>query len=124
MKKDEAVILLKNHSDFSTRNENSFLYLLKEKEIVNKNLFFEIMDCILVVSDSIDILEIKYIYSIVFWSRSWLDTGYFQDKLSIDSIKKLKVYIQIIEETLYYLLHEKKEEAFWAYNEYLDGRYS
>lgn len=87
MKKDEAVILLKNHSDFSTRNENSFLYLLKEKENVNKNLFFEIMDCILVVSDSIDILEIKYIYSIVFWSRSWLDTGYFQDKLSIDSIK-------------------------------------
>ena len=67
--------------------------------------------------------QIKDIYSIVFWCRSWLDAGWIEKQLGSDTKERLRIYTGIIENALYYLLENNVEEAFWAYNEFLDGRY-
>ncbi|MBR4085510.1 MAG: hypothetical protein IKK33_14640 [Lachnospiraceae bacterium] len=122
MNKIEAVNLLSFHGNFN--QENSFLYNIRVKCKVEEKLFYEIMDCIIKISDNaLNNEQIKSIYSIVFWCRSWINTGVLQQKLDILSTKKLMIYIDIIENSLYYLLEGDVEEAFWAYNEFLDGRY-
>lgn len=123
MSKQEAIRLLCFHGDFN--EENSFMYCIREKGRVEDKLFHEIMNCIITISD--DMLnneEIKSIYSIIFWCRSWLNTGILEKKLDIMSKERLLIYLDIIENSLYYLLDGDVEEAFWAYNEFLDGRYS
>lgn len=129
MNKKEAKEKLQLHSDFITENEDSFLYSLKQKFKINKNNFFEIMEIIKCLAEDcfykkIDGEVIKNIYTIIFWCRSWLGEGALLDiNLNLDEKKLLLKYTEIIEETLYYLLNGEIEEAFWIYNEYLDGRY-
>ncbi len=122
MSKEEALELLEFHGDFS--RENSFLYYVKEVSLVNENVFHEIMNCVITLSNSsINIQEVAYIYNIIFWCRSWLDSGVLEKRMELLSRNILRTYIEIIENALYYLLHDNVEEAFWAYSEFLDGRY-
>ena len=123
MNRVNAIDVLKLHSDFN--KENSFLYAIKESNIVDYNLFQEIMDSLIVLSkDTIEKEQIKNVYSIVFWCRSWLDAGWIEKQLGSAAKETLRVYTEIIENALYYLLENDAEEAFWAYNEFLDGRYN
>lgn len=123
MNRVNAIDVLKLHSDFN--KENSFLYAIKESNIVDYNLFQEIMDSLIVLSkDTIEKEQIKNVYSIVFWCRSWLDAGWIEKQLGSAAKETLRVYTEIIENALYYLLENNAEEAFWAYNEFLDGRYN
>lgn len=123
MNRVNAIDVLKLHSDFN--KENSFLYAIKESNIVDYNLFQEIMDSLIVLSkDTIEKEQIKNVYSIVFWCRSWLDAGWIEKQLGSATKETLRVYTEIIENALYYLLENNAEEAFWAYNEFLDGRYN
>lgn len=122
MNRENAINLLKLHSDLN--KENGYLYTIKEKNIVNADLFREIMDSLIVLSkELIEKEQIKDIYSIVFWCRSWLDAGWIEKQLGSTTKETLIVYTEIIENALYYLLENNVEEAFWAYNEFLDGRY-
>lgn len=122
MNREKAINLLKIHSDLN--KENGYLYTIKEKNIVNSDLFREIMDSLIVLSkEFIQKEQIKDIYSIVFWCRSWLDAGWIEKQLGSATKERLRIYTGIIENTLYYLLENNVEEAFWAYNEFLDGRY-
>lgn len=122
MNKIEALNLLNYHSDYN--QENSFLYCIREKSKLEEKSFYEIMDCIIAISeDDLSIEQIKSIYGIIFWCRGWMNTGVIQQKLDVLSTKNLMIYIDIIENALYYLLEGDVEEAFWAYNEFLDGRY-
>lgn len=122
MNRENAINLLKLHSDLN--KENGYLYTIKEKNIVNSDLFREIMDSLIVLSkELIEKEQIKDIYSIVFWCRSWLDAGWIEKQLGSTTKEILIVYTEIIENALYYLLENNVEEAFWAYNEFLDGRY-
>lgn len=122
MDRENAIKLLKLHSDLN--KENGYLYTIKEKNIVNPDLFREIMDCLIVLSkELIEKEQIKDIYSIVFWCRSWLDAGWIEKQLGSDTKERLRIYTGIIENALYYLLENNVEEAFWTYNEFLDGRY-
>lgn len=123
MNRVNAIDVLKLHSDFN--EENSFLYAIKESNTVDYNLFQEIMDSLIVLSkDTIEKEQIKNVYSIVFWCRSWLDAGWIEKQLGSAAKETLRVYTEIIENALYYLLENNAEEAFWAYNEFLDGRYN
>lgn len=122
MNREKAINLLKIHSDLN--EENGYLYFIKECNIVDYNLFEEIMESLKVLSkDNIEQEQIKNIYSIVFWCRSWLDAGLIQKQLGMVAQDTLKVYTEIIECALYYLLEKNIEDAFWAYEEFLDGRY-
>lgn len=118
MNREEAINLLNVHSDFN--KENGYLYLIKECNIVDYTLFNEIMESLKVISGAnIEQEQIKNVYSIVFWCRSWLDAGW----LGSAAEEKLIIYTEIIESALYYLLEKNNEEAFWAYEEFLNGRY-
>lgn len=122
MNRENAINLLKIHSDLN--KENGYLYTIKEKKFVNSDFFREIMDSIIILSkELIEKEQIKDIYSIVFWCRSWLDAGWIGKQLGSTTKETLRVYTEIIENALYYLLENNAEEAFWAYNEFLDGRY-
>lgn len=122
MNRERAIDVLKVHSDFN--KESGYLYAIKEDNIVNSNLFHEIMESLIVLGkESIEKAQIKDIYSITFWCRSWIDSGWIEKKIGADEKEKLKMHVGIIENALYYLLEDDVEEAFWAYNEFLDGRY-
>lgn len=109
-------------------NEIGFLYLLKNNYVINTEYFFEIMESLENVANHLHYKELngeilKCIYTIIFWCRSWLSKDGLLDKRLMCSQKEILIsYIEILEETLYYLLLGNKEEAFWRYNEYLDGR--
>lgn len=122
MSKEEAMEILEFHGDFSRKN--SFLYYVKEESLVNENIFHEIMKCVITLAKSgINIQEVACIYSIIFWCRSWLDSGVMEKRMELRSRDLLRIYIEIIENALYYLLHGNEDEAFWVYSEFLDGRY-
>lgn len=126
-KKAKETLLI--HSDFYTENEKSFLYLIKDKNCCSQKLFIEIMEIMEILSDKYYFAEndgeiIKATYSIIFWCRSWLGSGMIEKNMGKKIQEELLCYVQIIEETFYYLVAGDKEEAFWSYNEYLDGRYS
>ena len=129
MDKKKAKEILIVHSDFISGNQNGYLNVLKQKNIVNDAMFTDIMDAIQTLSDEcyykmVDGEIVKSIYAIIFWCRSWLSDGAMLDKkMTLEDKVKLLKYTQIIEEAFYYLLNGEKEEAFWIYNEYLDGRY-
>lgn len=125
MTKQKVIEALKLHTDFRSPNDNSFLYKIRSNKAVSKNLFEEIMDLIVGIKDEFsqenDYELIKYIYSLTFWCRSWSSDGGFLS--GTEDGNRLYRYAQILEETLYYLLQDDKEEAFFLYNEYLDGRF-
>lgn len=122
MNKQKAMILLQMHSDFN--DNNSFLHQIKEYCEIDQKKFHEIMECIIAISeDKIDIERFKSVYGIVFWCRAWLDSGILDKKMNLTTQKQLTIYTEIIESALFYLLQENVEEAFWSYNEFLDGRY-
>ena len=90
MDRENAIKLLKLHSDLN--KENGYLYTIKEKNIVNPDLFREIMDCLIVLSkELIEKEQIKDIYSIVFWCRSWLDAGWIEKQLGSDTKERLRM---------------------------------
>lgn len=123
MNRECAIKILKLHSDFN--KENSFLYDIKENNIVDSKSFQNIMESLIVLSkDPIEKEQIKDVYSIVFWCRSWMDAGWIEKQLGIANKETLRIYTEVIENALYYLLENDAEEAFWAYNEFLDGRYN
>lgn len=129
MNTKQAKEILLIHSDFYTKNEKSFLYLIKSGKCCSQKLFFEIMEIMEILSDEYYFAEndgeiIKATYSIIFWCRSWLSSGMIEKNMGKKIQKELLCYVQIIEETFYYLVIGDKEEAFWSYKEYLDGRYS
>ncbi len=109
-------------------NEKGFLYLLKNNYVINTEYFIEIMESLENVVNDLYYKELngeilKCIYTIIFWCRSWLSKdGMLDKRLTCSQKEKLINYTEILEETLYYLLLGNKEEAFWRYNEYLDGR--
>ena len=124
MNKQKVIEALKLHTDFCSPNDNSFLYKIMSDKTVSKDLFEEIMDLIVGIKDEFSQENehelIKYIYSLIFWCRSWSDGGFLS---GTEEGKRLRRYAQILEETLYYLLQNDKENAFFLYNEYLDGRF-
>lgn len=72
-KKAKETLLI--HSDFDTRNEKSFLYLIKDRKCCSQKLFIEIMEIMEVLSDKYYFAEndgeiIKATYSIIFWCRN------------------------------------------------------
>lgn len=122
MNMENAKNKLKFHGDMNQKN--SFLYLVKEEGKCDEKLFTEIMDSIQVLSNqSIDIQQIQLIYPLIFWCRSWMNAGMLNKNVrKMQTNSNLEIYIAILEETLFYLLNGDSEEAFWAYNEFLDGR--
>ena len=124
MNKQKVIEALKLHTDFRSPNDNSFLYKIMSDKTVSKDLFEEIMDLIVGIKDEFSQENehelIKYIYSLIFWCRSWSDGEFLS---GTEEGKRLRRYAQILEDTLYYLLHDDKEDAFFLYNEYLDGRF-
>ena len=88
--------------------EQAKRYIIKNSNLDNEKGFLYLLKCI---------------YTIIFWCRSWLSKdGMLDKRLTCSQKEKLINYTEILEETLYYLLLGNKEEAFWRYNEYLDGR--
>lgn len=124
MDRETAKELLKIHADFRNPEKPGFLYVLKEEQQADFKMFCEIMEQLVILSrDDLEPETIRYMYSIIFWCRSWLDAGLLKEGQK-DSFKpQILKYVQIMEEALYYLMVGQVEEAFWSYNEFLDGRF-
>jgi len=115
--KFKSIEILKKHSNYE--NENGYIYHLKKDKGFNFDYFCDIMDSVIELSKDKTILNYyKDIYAIIFWSRTWLDSGLIKDDR-----EKITIQTGIIENALYYLLNDNAEEAFFAYYEFLDGRY-
>lgn len=92
--------------------------------------FIEVMECLNVLKDEfstpmIDKRMVSDIVGMVCFARVWASPeGMLGSNhlLTSEQTRKLLIWIDIIEESLMYLLDDAPEEAFWSYNEYLDGR--
>ena len=134
----EAKKLLSYHSCVNSdihnaKWEHGFLGSLRpfQGELVEDN-FYEVMDCIKAVKgelcqDKVDREIISAIVNIVLHTRCWMAPEGMLGRnhlLSEEQTRYLVAWVDIIEETFAYLLDGADDDtAFFAYKEYLDGRY-
>lgn len=136
MNKEEAKKLLSYHSGtnddiHNPKWEYGFLGSLRpfRGKLYEEN-FIEVMECMKVLKEEfsapmIDRKMVSDIVGITFFARVWAAPEGMLGRnhlLTSEQTGKLLLWIDIIEECLTYLLDDCEEEAFWAYNEYLDGR--
>lgn len=132
---EEAKELLSYHSG---RNENvnnskwinGFLGSLRpfSGKLIESN-FTEVMECMKVLQDEfaqekIDKNILSDIISITYFARVWAspDGMLGSNKLlTEEQTDKLNLWVDMIQESLMYLLEGVKEEAFWSYKMYLEG---
>ena len=132
---EEAKELLSYHSG---RNENidnpkwinGFLGSLRpfRGELLESN-FIEVMECMKVLQeeftqDKVDKNILADVAGIVYWARIWAspDGMLGSNKLlTEEQTDKLNLWVDMIQESLMYLLEGVKEEAFWSYKMYLEG---
>lgn len=132
---EEAKELLSYHSG---RNENindskwinGFLGSLRPfgGELIENN-FIEIMECLKVLQDEfgqdkVDKHLLSDIMGITYLARTWAspDGMLGSNKLLTDEQTcKLNLWVDIIQETLMWLLDDAPEEAFCTYEMYLEG---
>lgn len=134
---EEAKELLSFHS---TRNsdidnpkwENGFLGTLRPfSGELHKENFFEVMECLNVLKDEflgpmIEQSMVSDIVSIIHLTRTWVaPNGMLEgnDLLSQEQIKHLLAWFDIIESCFMFLLEGDKQEAFTAYEDYLNDHY-
>ena len=127
MNVDEAKELLSYHSGRNTdvenhKWENGFLTSLRPfKGELNEENFIEIMECmkVLVSEYSKDLLDrelIGDIISIIHYTRMWSEPGGMLERnhlLSDEQTSLLMEWIFIMEDTLFWLLNDCVEEAFF-----------
>lgn len=112
--------------------KNGFLGSLRpfRGELREEN-FHEIMECLKALKDelsapTIDREVVSDIVGIVHLAQVWASPdgmlGY-NHLLSEEQTKQLLAWCDIIETCFMYLLDDAEEEAFFDYEEYLDGRY-
>lgn len=136
MNVEEAKELLSYHSGTNDDIHNpkwefGFLGSLRpfRGELQEEN-FIEVMECIKVLKDEfsapmIDKRMVSDIVGMAYFARSWVSPeGVLGSNhlLTGEQTGKLLLWVDIIEECLTYLLDDAEEEAFFLYNEYLDGR--
>lgn len=131
----EAKELLSFHSGRNKDVDNSkwkngFLGSLQYFQgTLSEENFMEVMECLKVLKDDffaemIDREVALNIMTIICCSRGWATSGgMLVTVLSQAQTEKLLLWCDIMEECLMYLLDRKDEDAFFVYNEYLDGRW-
>ena len=132
---DEAKELLSYHSGRNKNVDNpkwinSFLGSLRpfRGELIENN-FIEVMECMKVLQDEFEQDKVdKYIMSDIVgtthMARVWaLPDGMLGSNkiLTDEQTDKLNLWVDIIQETLMWLLDDSPEEAFWTYKMYLEG---
>lgn len=133
----EAKELLSFHSCRNTNIDNpkwknGFLgHLRPFKGELNENNFIEVMECMKVLAqnfenDCIDKNMISDIYTITYLARCWSnESGMLGSNklLTAEQTDLLNDWIYIMEYALFSLLDSSgEEEAFWAYNEFLENK--
>lgn len=132
---EEAKKLLSLHSGRCDEIENpkwkdGFLGSLRPFQgTLKKENFMEVMECLKVLnkeiaSPAIDREIVSDIVGITHLARAWAapDGMLGQNNLlTTEQTGQLLLWVDIIEECFMYLLEEDEEDAFWAYNEYLEG---
>lgn len=109
--------------------EHGFMGSLRPLKGVHEENFIEVMECIKALKEefyktAIDREIISDIVSIVSTTRSWVSPDGMLGSnhlLTNEQTQQLLLWINIIEETLMYLLDGAEEEAFYTYDLYLDG---
>ncbi len=134
---EEAKELLSYHSGRNPnvnnhKWENGFLGNLRPfcGELRLEN-FIEVMECLKVLKgefaeQKIDKGILSDIVGMTFFARVWASPDGMLGRnnlLTEEQIETLTIWVDIIEECLMYLLDDAEEEAFFSYEEYLDGRY-
>lgn len=133
----EAKELLSFHSKRNKDVDNSkwkngflgSLWNFKELRTLSEENFIEVMECLKVLKDEcfaeiIDREVILDVVTIMCYSRGWATSGgMLVTVLSQAQTEKLLLWCDIMEECLMYLLDRKGDDAFFVYNEYLDGRW-
>lgn len=132
---DEAKELLSYHSGRhenidSPKWENGFLGSLRpfKGELIEDN-FIEVMECMKALKEELtcDRIEknmLSDIVAITFLARIWASPDGIlgsNELLSEEQTKTLNLWVDIIQETLNWLLDGAEEEAFNSYEMYLDG---
>ena len=113
--------------------ENGFLGSLRpfRGELHEEN-FIEIMECLKTLKDEISAPAIEQgivsdIVGIIHLTRAWASPDGMLGSnhlLTEAQTKCLFTWVDIIENCFMYLLEDDEEDAFFDYEEYLDGRYS
>ena len=88
------------------------------------------MECLKVLKEefckpAIDKEIVNDIVGIIHLTRAWASPDGMLGRnklLTANQTQQLLLWVDIIEECLMYLLDDDEEDAFWVYNEYLDGR--
>lgn len=133
MNKTDAANLLSYHSCRSddvknTKWTNGFLgSLLQFEGILHDDNFIEIMKCLEVLFDEFSKEKIDYklmgdLVAIIHLGRRWTEKSENLEPnglFSNEQKKQIRVWISIIENTVFNLLHGNIDEAFREYNEYI-----
>lgn len=131
---EEAKELLSFHSCRNSdihnpKWEHGFIGSLRPLEGIHEDNFIEIMECLKVLKEefyrpAIDREIISDVISIVSTTRSWVSPDGMLGRnhlLTNEQTQQLLLWIDIIEDSLMYLLDGAEEEAFNTYDLYLDG---
>ena len=132
----EAKELLSFHSGRNSDVNNikwqkGFLGCLRPFDgTIRKENFIEVMECLKVLKEefckpAIDKEIVNDIVGIIHLTRAWASPDGMLGRnklLTANQTQQLLLWVDIIEECLMYLLDDDEEDAFWVYNEYLDGR--
>lgn len=132
MKKEDAKQILSFHAN--KNKDKSFLNFLKQGYMVPDTCFDEIVDAMKclgesVCCDNMDGETIRDYYTIIFQCRSWLSKdGLLRNeklgrKLAEEDADLLVKYVEIMENILYYLILGNPDDAFFPYEEFLNGWY-
>lgn len=138
MNVEEAKELLSYHSgrnpDFKKPKwENGFLGSLRPfTGSLNKDNFIEVMECLKVLQEefakpAVDKEMIADIVGITHLARVWASPVGMLGRnhlLTEEQTRELIMWTDMMGECLMYLLEEDWENAFFSYNEYLDGKLS
>lgn len=132
---DEAKELLSYHSGRNMNVDNprwinGFLGSLRpfRGELIENN-FIEVMECMKVLQDeferdTVDKYIVSDIVGITHLARTWANPDGMlgaNNLLTEEQANKINMWVDIIQETLMWLLDNSPEEAFWSYKMYLEG---
>ncbi len=137
MDKNQAKELLSLHSTrnsdiYHSKSENGFLGSLRPfRGELNEENFFEVMECLRALKDefiapTIEQGIVSDIVAIIHLTRVWVSPyGMLGSNhlLTEEQTKHLLTWADIIETCFMYLLDDVAEEAFTAYEDYLNGEY-
>ena len=122
----------RNEDIHNPKWEHGFLGSLRpfQGELRKEN-FIDVMECLQAVKDeiaapSIDRDLVSDIIAIVHLAQAWASPDGMLGSnhlLTEEQTKHLTAWCHIIQSCFMYLLEEAEEEAFFEYEEYLDGNY-